>query len=324
MKAAQRLLLEVDMVPLQGDRFQPTGFPNLGHATYTRPGDGSTSLLVESAQSMANRLEAVYFDGRRDELVDVLKGMPFISVTGKDGKQITNSLIESHRTSSAYILEGEDSTVEEAIKKELGIDKNTEVDLDIMSKLHRFLFARDPNALVHGVFFAKTALAGGRLRVPRALSSFIEATEVAEAASGGVKVDLVEPGSEGDMNASRGFGNVPFPRIEYTAKRITAYFNLDVAQVLRYDISDDGKDFLLCLAMWKILKFLDTGLRLRTACDLRQEGDVRVMQPKGFALPPLPDIEENIRNTIPNLAFKPFPPIKFVFEKASKGKKAEG
>ena len=325
LKAARRLLLEVDMVPLQGDRFQPTGFPNLGHATYTSPGNGSKSLLVESAQSMANRLEAVYFDGRRDELVDVLKGMPFISVTNKDGKQITNSLLESHRTNSAYILEGQDTTVETAIKDELGIDKNSEVDLEIMSRLHRFLFARDPNALVHGVFFAKTALAGGRLRVPRALSSFIEAAEVEEAVSGGVKVDLVEPGSDEDMNAAKGFGNVPFPRIEYTAKRITAYFNLDVAQILRYDISDDGKDFLLCLSMWKILRFLDTGLRLRTACDLRQQGGIRVTQPEGFALPAMSDIEGHIRNAIPNLGFKPFSPIKFVFGKSSKGKKtAEG
>lgn len=316
-------MLEVDMVPLQGDRFQPTGFPNLGHATYTRPGDSSTSLLVESAQSMANRLEAVYFDGRRDELVDVLKGMPFISVTNEGGKPITNSLLESHRTSSAYILEGEDTTVMDAIKEELGIGEKTVVDLEIMSKLHGFLMTRDPNALVHGVFFAKTALAGGRLRIPRALSSFIEATGVVEASSGGVKVDLVDPGSDDDKNAKKGFGNVPYPRIEYTAKRITAYFNLDVAQILRYDISDNAKDFLLCLALWKVFKFLETGLRLRTACDLRQKGEIKVMQPEDFTLPTLPDIEECLRRLIPKLEFKPFSPIKFVLKKSSKGKKAE-
>lgn len=324
IKAARRLLLEVDLAPLQGSRFQPTGFPNLGHATYTRPGDDSQSLLVESAQSMANRLEQVYFGENRNELVKALEGMPFIRIVNESGKPITNSLLESHRTNSAYILEGDDQTVADAIKSELGIDKKSEVDLEIMSRLHKFLLARDPNALVHGVFFAKKTLAGGRLRVPRALSSFIEATDVAEAASGGVKTDIVDPGSDDDKNAREGFGNVPFARVEYTARKITAYFNLDVAQIYKYGISDDGRDFLLCLALWKILKFLEGGLRLRTACDLRQAGEITVTHPEGCALPTLPDLEERLGKLIQGLArteFKPFSDI--TFKKAPKGKKAE-
>ena len=54
---ANRLLMHVDLAPVQGDRFQPTGFADLGPAVYTTP-DGTRKLLVESAQSMANRLEA--------------------------------------------------------------------------------------------------------------------------------------------------------------------------------------------------------------------------------------------------------------------------
>jgi CRISPR-associated protein Csb1 len=43
-----RLLMTVPLRPVQGDRFQPTGFPSLGAATYqTREGP---KLLVESAQ----------------------------------------------------------------------------------------------------------------------------------------------------------------------------------------------------------------------------------------------------------------------------------
>jgi hypothetical protein len=63
-------------------------------------------------------------------------------------------------------------------------------------------------SLIHGVFLAKKDLAGGRLRIARALSAFIEASGVNIAASGGVKNDHVNP--SGDTKS--GFGNVPFSR----------------------------------------------------------------------------------------------------------------
>jgi len=58
LKSAPRLLLEAKLQPIAGSRFQPTGFPDLGAAQY-KSSDGVNMLLVESAQSMANRLEAV-------------------------------------------------------------------------------------------------------------------------------------------------------------------------------------------------------------------------------------------------------------------------
>src|SRR5947209_19667897 len=65
---ASRLLLTVPLQPVQGDRFQPTGFPSLGAATYqTREGP---KLLVESAQSMANRLETTCWDAARSAPVE--------------------------------------------------------------------------------------------------------------------------------------------------------------------------------------------------------------------------------------------------------------
>lgn len=72
LATAPRLLVEAKLKPLQGTRFQPTGFPNLGAATYDGP-DGSRMLLVESAQSMANRLEAVCWDSVDDDWVRPLR-----------------------------------------------------------------------------------------------------------------------------------------------------------------------------------------------------------------------------------------------------------
>ena len=48
-----RLLLQVELTPVQGKRFQPTGFPDVGAGVYTLP-NGKEQLLVESAQSVAS------------------------------------------------------------------------------------------------------------------------------------------------------------------------------------------------------------------------------------------------------------------------------
>ena len=119
LDGATRLLIEATLKPVQGDRFQPTGFPNLGHAVYESPDGQGRTVLVESAQSMANRLEAVCWDESADDWVDPLKGLPVVRVVDENGKPLTNSLLEAHRINSPYILEGKDRSVVEALKKRL-------------------------------------------------------------------------------------------------------------------------------------------------------------------------------------------------------------
>ena len=106
----------------------------------------------------------------------------------------------------------------------------------------------DTNALLHGVFLAKKELAGGRLRLPRSLSAFIEAGNARVATSGGVKNDSVHP--KGDT--AKGFGNVPFSRDEWVAERIVAYFNLDLRQIRAFGLGEDADRLLIALALFKI------------------------------------------------------------------------
>src|SRR5271154_2026723 len=105
---APRVLIEAELKPVAGTRIQPTGFPDLGPALYDAP-DGTPTLLVESAQSMANRLEAVCWDEDTDNILDCLKGLPFVRVKLAglgDGKDTTSSLLEFHRLNSPYIMSG--------------------------------------------------------------------------------------------------------------------------------------------------------------------------------------------------------------------------
>ena len=285
-----RLLMEAQLRPIQGARFQPTGFPNLGHAVYESPNGGGQTVLVESAQSMANRLEAVCWDEARDDWVQPLRGLPVVQVQDKNGAPLTNSLIEAHRLNSPYILEGKDRTVSDMLKDRLAQFEQGRVD---SRELARVLLEFDTNALLHGVFLAKRELAGGRLRLPRSLSAFVEADGVRRAVSGGVKNDSVDP--KGD--AAKGFGNVPFARDEWTAEHITAYFNLDLRQICAYALGDDVERLLILLALFKIQSFLSKGLRFRTACDL-DVVNTRVTRPSAFDIPPLAAIEAEIPSLI--------------------------
>lgn len=289
LKDQPRLLLKAALQPLQGTRFQPTGFPDLGAATYEAfDADGRTKkmLLVESAQSMANRLEAVCWDSVADDWVAPLKGLPVVKVKDKAGKPLTNSVLEAHRLNSPYILEGKDKSFLATLQKELAIAEQGIVDI---KKLAVTLLKYDANALLHGVFLAKKEIAGGRMRLPRALTAFIEAEGVSTAASGGVKNDAVDPSGD----TAKGFGNVPFHREEFTGK-ITVFFNLDLALVRGFGLGDDVEQLLIALALFKIQKFLRDGLRLRTACDLELSGLLEVQRPADFAMPSLADLAKEL------------------------------
>lgn len=282
LKSVPRLLVTATLHPVLGTRFQPTGFPDLGAARYSTA-DGKDMLVVESAQSMANRLETVCWDSVANNWVAPLAGLPFVAVTNKSGAPITNSLLEAHRLNSPYILEGADKTFFNTLRKELGAEKEGRVDLQ---KLAAVLLKYDVNSLLHGIFIAKSDIAGGRMRLPRALTAFVEASEVRVAASGGVKNDAVNPAGD----AKKGFGNVPFHRDEFTGN-ITAFFNLDLAQIRGYGLGEAVENLLVTVALFKIRSLLDSPFRPRTACDLEVKNDgITVKRPDGYVLPALAEI----------------------------------
>ncbi len=291
LKNQPRLLLKAALQPLQGTRFQPTGFPDLGAAQFDGP-DGGRMLLVESAQSMANRLEAVCWDTVANDWVAPLRGLPVVKVKDKGGKPLTNSVLEAHRLNSPYILEGKDKSFLATLEKELAIADKGIVDI---RKLTATLLKYDTNALLHGVFLAKKEIAGGRMRLPRALTAFIEADGISVAASGGVKNDGVDPSGD----TAKGFGNVPFHREEFTGN-ITAYFNLDLALIRGFGLGEAVEELLIALALFKIQKFLRDGLRLRTACDLeiKENANLEAQRPKGFTTPTLAELEKELPTLI--------------------------
>ena len=152
-------------------------------------------------------------------------------------------------------------------------------------KIAHAIFKVDPNSILHGVFMAN--IGDGRVRLPRAISGFIEASDVREASSGGVKNNPLDPtGKLRAVNYDKDvYSNVPYPRTEYTAREIKAYFNLDLALLRGYSLPEAATDLLTFLALYKVRRFLNAGLRLRTACDFMVSGDLKATQPAQFVVP---------------------------------------
>jgi CRISPR-associated protein Csb1 len=329
LASSPRILIHAELHPVAGTRIQPTGFPDLGAALYEDP-RGVPTLLVESAQSMANRLEAVCWDEGRDDVVEELRGLPYVRVDLSELGEgnSTNSLLEFHRLNSPYIMNGVDFSgrkfadtlrpllgMQPAAKGKKAAKKGSDTSSESgdseegeefagvvnLRKLAQVCFQYDPNSLVHGVFLEKIA---GRLRHPRALSAFIEASGVGRADSGGVKFDRALPKPKvAGVDAKGGYGNVPFHRSEFTAREITAFFTVDLAQLRGYGLPASATELLMVLALWKIRRFLESSMRLRTACELELvngDSSIVVRQPgSGFALPTTAELSEKLRTLIP-------------------------
>ena len=295
---SDRLLLECQLEPVQGSRFQPTGFPSLGPAEFSSvssDGKNTKSLLVESAQSMANRLEAVCVNSEKTGLVETLDGIPVITVNDEKDEFLTNSVLEAHRMNSSYMLEGKDTTLVNMLKKEMDMDgKESAVNIP---KFAKFVFEHDTNSVLHGLFLAKKNLSGGRYKIARSLSSFIEATDIQPIVSGGVKLDHLDA-SGGDGGSERGYGHIIYPKTEYSAGSIKVYFNIDLSLIRSYHLDELANELLFTLALWKIRSFLKTGLRLRTACDLKMKDELVATYPKDFTVPDLSDLDSDLKENI--------------------------
>ena len=205
--------------------------------------------------------------------------MPYVSVDLWGRGDTTNSILEAHRLNSSYIITNSDFV--DMFTAEARMDK--QFSLFRHSDLAKAVFKYDPSSVLHGVFLERL---NGLARMHRCLSGFIEAVGVNVVSSGGVRNDRVAPSPlvlkhaiGQDVSSSDGFGNIIFHRTEYTARSITAYFNLDLAQIRAYRLGENAERFLVTLALWKVRKFLNEGLRLRSACDLCLDGDLNVTSP---------------------------------------------
>ncbi len=298
---ALRQLFEIPLQPVAGSRFQPTGFPNLGAATFERPtadGGWQTALLVESTQSMANHLERTLWPAGASEPDDVIRDLPYVVVCENDGTFVTSSRVEPHRLASVYIrkakLDGDD--FQEILSDRLGLDSDRQ---RAPRELAHALFALDPLCLLHGLFLSDKGFKG-QPKVPRAITAFVEAHDVREAHSGGVKKDPVSSSLENPGGTTEGYGMVPYDRTDWVARDIIAYAVIDLDQLESYGLGDSATELLANIARLELRRLLDGSLRLRTACDLETVNGIA--DTNGEPLPTAEDLEKRVRTGIDEVA----------------------
>ena len=286
-----KLLFEIELKPVQGHRFQPTGFPSLGAATYqTKNGE---YLQVESPQSMANRMEAVCWNTVKHDVTPEVEGISYVKVNNKSGAFLTASILEAHRLNSVYIEKADKGEFHNRFGKAFDYSDVKQID---RTKFIATVFKYDLNSLLHGLFLESM---DGRLRIQRAISCFIEAEGVRPAVSGGVKVDHVKPTKSEGQGAAEGHGNVIFTREEFTADRIVMYVNFDLAQIRGYGLAENARNLLILLALYKLRAMLDCELSLRTACKFELVTNKVISKcPADFDLPTLEMLKSDLRAAI--------------------------
>ena len=272
-----RLTLCANLKPASGlNRFQPAGFPEVGHVLYDdpKPEADRKICIVDSAASMANHLESVCLENTFSmALHPDLKGMPYVEVWTDDGRLVMNSLCEGHRLASGYFvdekrahlgsIEGEPFLSQ--LKTEFGLQDlgtNTHPLPNEWWKVFKTIFKYDPNSLVHGILFPALGI-----KLPRVLTAHLEAYGATRVSSSGVKFDKL-----GQTDSGQPIFNVD----EETARELRATFVVDLSLIRSFGNGDNGlndaqKEFLLGFCLWKIQRLTEAPFRYRTNCDLECE-----------------------------------------------------
>jgi len=336
LKGESPVVLVATLAPVAAlDRFQPAGFPEVGHVIYKAPRTKDGTLwednvcIVDSAASMANHLESVCMRGPHDyELVEELAGMPYLRcVTGEpeNGKLplekrevVVTSLTEGHRIAAEYFL---GTCVKQGKKRAWNGKGGQRIEGDQINpgsfgdelvnefgiELDGYANAHPPAQKWWNVFktifrYDPNALVHGvlfpqwQIKIPRVLTAHLEALGAGRVDRSGVKFDRLGKTTSGQPI---------FAVDEATASEIRATFILDVALVRSFGrkngdavlgLSDKQKEFVVALALWKIKRLLEQPFRFRSGCHLEC---VSVKQ-GGHEL----KIEVDITNAIKNAGFE--------------------
>jgi len=295
-----RLIVEVTWRPLLGDRFQPTNFPNLGAAEYTAHGE--TTVVVDSPQSMANRLEALSWDDAKLAPRGPWQSLPYVEVrSAATNDFLTSSRLEAHRLNGAWLRDSKTSDNVEwptYLNQAMGLSPDRPME---WRRVCQAVYELDPLTLMHGGFFSDKRI-HGQPKIARAITGTMDAKGARSVTSGGAKKDSVGAKNELTGGSAEGYGSILYPRVEYIADDIRSMFVLDIEQIRSYGLGTEATENLFLLGVWEIAEYVSKPRRHRTFCDLMADGVAVV---GAGTLPDAADVTALIVQRVPQRVAEP-------------------
>lgn len=298
------LIIKAHFSPISGeDRFQPAGFPQIGHVIYDAPREKDRIervCIVDSAASMANHLESVCLANPRSiELHSDLEGLPcVICMTDRDfgangenitlkqddphDRAVTGTLREGHRIASDYFLDGlvdpqwisspennnqfwSGANFRSILHKEFNLT-------EVKKNEKYYVYPGSWWSIFSTIFkYDPNSLIHGvlfakeQIKISRLLTAHMEAFGAKRVTSSGVKFDPLGKTTSGQPI---------FSVDEETANDIRASFLIDLALLRSYGrdekgLNDKQKCLLLSLALWKVKQLLERPFAFRSNCRLK-------------------------------------------------------
>lgn len=268
-----RLVLTSNLQPCDGTLVQLPTFQDIGNSVYITPA-GHQNGIIDTHGSVANRLEDAIWDSSKNRLIQCCANIPYVRAITPNGILVTSSVKESHRLNSPYIF---NSKMDDGTQFEDhlgGLLQSTSG----RSQQYAKVFAQyDPLSLIHGTFMSfskKFIVNGSGIKVTRALSGFIEGINITPAEHGTQRQDQVHSaqkkadGSGGYGVSKDGYGTLQASATLWSCEQIKASFFLDIDLLHSYALGDTFVDWAIALSLFKVMRFLDRGLRLRSKCIL--------------------------------------------------------
>ena len=233
-------------------------------------------------------------------------------MTSRTSGEITEPVGEEHARATQENStpgangQGEDrissgETLPEYLKRLFNLSENRLVP---WKKIAVGLLKVDPGCLLHGIWFNESSFAGGKVRITRALSGYIEARDPSTANFGFQKRDPVSDRTDKDagQSAAEGYGSVIGPKQHFTSPEVKAYFQIDLERLRSYGLLQKEVHALAAWGIYKIRRVLvasrDGVADLRTECKFETAAIVAqvVDQETGKKTPfPLPELGEDLK-----------------------------
>lgn len=300
------LIIRAWLKPIAGmDRFQPAGFPEIGHVIYDAPrsdGRAEKVCVVDSPASMANHLETVCLDGATGILHKDLSDLPYVRCVTDKGEfpsgddlletLVCTTLTEGHRLASDYFLDGlimPKWVKEEQKDSSKNKDKKETIPAHWSGEKFRATLRKEfgikevkkdktyfiwPSTwwnIYRTIFkYDPNSLIHGVMFAKEQIKVTRMLTAHMEA-FGAARVG--RSGVKFDHLGKTTSGQPIFAVDEETAQSIVATFILDLAMLRSYGrdnegLSDTQKRLLLDLAVWKVKSLLLSPFRFRSDCCL--------------------------------------------------------